>query len=382
MSLSRRAFVRIIGGTAVFAAVGVSLTRCDRMPAEAVAAWDGPPAGETEPRRRALSYALLAPNPHNTQAWIADLREAGVVTLSIDKARLLPATDPWFRQIVIGCGAFLEVLRIAAAEAGYRTEVTLFPAGAWAEKEIGETPLARIAFVPDAAVGRDKLFAQVLKRRSVKVDYEAERPIEAAHRAALAEVTQLPLQVATAADEVATLRGIAKDAWLAEVATPRANKESADYFRIGADEIATHRDGLSFHGPFFWWAKRFGLFTAEKALEPGSFAYQGAIDTGVAWAEQVWSFGWLATPGGTRADEIAAGRDYVRLNLKATELGVAMAPLSQVLQEYPEMAGPQKRFLDFAKTPPGSIVQMFFRLGYAGQVPPTPRRVLDDLIRA
>ena len=382
MSLSRRAFVRILGGTAVFAAAGVGLTRCDRMPSEAVAAWDGPPAGETEPRRRALSYALLAPNPHNTQAWIADLREPGVVTLYIDKTRLLPATDPWFRQIVIGCGSFLEVLRIAAAEAGYRADVTLFPAGAWAEKEIRETPLARIVFVSDAAGAKDPLFAQVLKRRSVKVAYEAERPIEAAHQAALVGAIELPLRIATAADEVATLRAIAKDAWLAEVATPRANKESADYFRIGADEIAAHRDGLSFHGPFFWWAKRFGLFTAEKTLEPGSFAYQGAIDTGVAWAEKVWSFGWLTTPAGTRADEIAAGRDYLRLNLKATELGVAMAPLSQVLQEYPEMAGPQKRFQDFTKTPPGSVVQMFFRLGYAEDVPATPRRALDDIVRA
>ena len=64
------------------------------------------------------------------------------------------------------------------------------------------------------------------------------------------------------------------------------------------------------------------------------------------------------------------------------ELGVAMHPWSQALQEYPEMAAVQARFLEFTGTPPGSVVQMFFRLGYADAVPPTPRRALDDIVRA
>lgn len=74
MALTRRGFVRILGGGAVFAAAtGVGLSQCDRMPASAIEGWAGPPAGESDPRRRALAFALLAPNPHNRQSWLADL---------------------------------------------------------------------------------------------------------------------------------------------------------------------------------------------------------------------------------------------------------------------------------------------------------------------
>jgi len=53
-----------------------------------------------------------------------------------------------------------------------------------------------------------------------------------------------------------------------------------------------------------------------------------------------------------------------------------------VLQEYPEMADLQRRFLDVAGAARGATVQMLFRLGYAAPPPPTPRRPLDAIVRA
>ena len=64
------------------------------------------------------------------------------------------------------------------------------------------------------------------------------------------------------------------------------------------------------------------------------------------------------------------------------EQGAALAPWSQVLQEYPEMATLQKEFLDVVGAAPGATVQMFFRLGYAAAPGPTPRRAVDDIILA
>ena len=55
-----------------------------------------------EPRMQALSYAILAPNPHNRQPWLVDLQVDGQVTLYVDQTRLLPHTDPFSRQIVAG----------------------------------------------------------------------------------------------------------------------------------------------------------------------------------------------------------------------------------------------------------------------------------------
>ena len=90
----------------------------------------GVPAGkETEFRRRALSYAILAPNPHNRQPWLVKLKGDYALTLYCDLTRRLPDTDPLDRQITIGHGAFLELLSMAAAQDGYRTSIIPFPQG-------------------------------------------------------------------------------------------------------------------------------------------------------------------------------------------------------------------------------------------------------------
>jgi hypothetical protein len=120
MSVSRRGVLRVLGVSAVArAAGGFAISQADQMPAVAVEGWKGPSPALKDPRLRALSHALLAPNPHNMQAWIADLREPDTITFFCDPARLLPQTDPFSRQIVIGCGCFLEILRLAAAQEGY-----------------------------------------------------------------------------------------------------------------------------------------------------------------------------------------------------------------------------------------------------------------------
>src|SRR6056297_519757 len=119
---SRRRFVRLMGGGSLFAVAGVGLTGCDRMPEEAISGWGGPRPAESDPRRVALAYALLAPNAHNIQPWLLDLREPDTVLLHVDRQRLLPHTDPYSRQILISQGTFLGLLRMAAAEQGYRLD--------------------------------------------------------------------------------------------------------------------------------------------------------------------------------------------------------------------------------------------------------------------
>ena len=49
------------------------------------------------------------------------------MTLYVDTDRLLPETDPYNRQITIGLGCFLEIMRMAAAEDGYRVDLDALP---------------------------------------------------------------------------------------------------------------------------------------------------------------------------------------------------------------------------------------------------------------
>ncbi|QDO95943.1 twin-arginine translocation pathway signal protein [Ferrovibrio terrae] len=382
MAVSRRGFIRVIGGGVVGTAlVGGGLQGCDRMPASAVAPWNGAPAGETDPRQRALSWALLAPNPHNMQPWLVDLRREGEILLHVDRTRLLPETDPFARQIVIGHGTFLELLVLAAGADGYRCEIDYFPQGQPAEGEVDDRPLARIRLQRDS-VTNDPLFAQIPHRRSTKEPYLAQalqpdhaRDLQVAHRAGPAQLT-----ITSDAALAAGLRGITERAMLIELQTPRALKESIDRLRVGADAIAAQPDGIELHGPFFWWLSKLGLMTPEKAMTPGTMAWQGGIDYALGWARATPAFGWLTTVANDRVSQIEAGRAYVRLNLKATELGVVMHPVSQVLQEYPEMAALQRDFAAMIGVAAGQTVQMLFRLGYSDPVPPSPRRPLDALL--
>ena len=101
---SRRRFIQLVGGGAVLAAA-TSLTGCSTTaPDIAVVAWAVPKSdlAKLGLREFMLAHALLAPNPHNRQPWLADLRRADEVTLVCDPDRLLPETDPFGRQIQIG----------------------------------------------------------------------------------------------------------------------------------------------------------------------------------------------------------------------------------------------------------------------------------------
>ena len=381
---SRRTFLRIAGTSAVIlAAGGVGLTQCDRMPEVAIEAWKGPRPDVRDPRVRALSYASLAPNPHNMQPWIVDLREPGAAIFYCDRTRLLPETDPYSRQITVGCGAFLELLRVAAAEQGLRADIAAFPTGDWPENGVGDQPVCRVAFTPDPSVARDPLFAQVLKRRTNRNAYDA-TPVTARELDALGQATaQLPVAFGGTNDlaQMATLGLIARRAWEVEVTNDATYLESVNVFRITGTEIAQHRDGLSFHGPAFWWLHRLGLFTRERAKTDGELRRQTLqiFDAPIATAR---AYAWIVTATNDRRAQLAAGAAYVRACLKATELGLAMQPFSQALQEFPQMLpllAEHKRALGRAES---ETVQMFFRLGRASAIGPAPRRPLDAILRA
>jgi hypothetical protein len=92
---------------------------------------------------------------------------------------------------------------------------------------------------------------------------------------------------------------------------------------------------------------------------------------------------WISTTGNTRAAQIDAGRAYLRQNLIATSLGLSMQPVSQALQEYPEMAESLAEMRKLCGVGADETLQMLARVGYASvEVGPTPRWPLEAKIRA
>ena len=386
--MDRRRFIRVAGGGVIVAAAAAATGCSIAMPPEAVAPWQGP-GNEPDLRRWILSYAILAPHSHNLQSWVVDLSVPGQILLRCDLQRLLPETDPYSRQIMMSHGTFIELLDMAARERGQRAEVTLFPEGAFGPDKLDARPVALIRLVPDATVPKDPLFAQILKRHTNRAAYDLAQPVSAeAWQAMAVAVKPNALRFGFSGPDqpelLAQQRAVAAEAWRIEMVTPRAIMESYKVLRVGPDEVARHRDGLTLLDPSVVWLARLGLFDRSQAPGPEDYAISSQIKDFAKKLESTPGFLWMVTDGNDRATQVDAGRAYARVQLAGTAMGVVMQPLQQALQEYPEQAGPhaQVRRLLGANAP-GQTVQMWARVGHATPAAPAPRRGIDaHIVRA
>ena len=364
MASTRRNFLKILGGGTVIAAMGAGAFLSTRTPHKALAPWES--AGNyTDVRKWALSYALLAPNPHNRQPWEVDLSIANQVTIYRDKEKDLRHTDPFSRQLTIGMGCFLELLSIAASQANHSVSYQLFPEG-----ENG--PVAVATFTKGAEA--DPLFAQVMERRSCK---------EAFTNQLISSVTVQKLtgfaDVITDKQQVAELQKLSWDAWLVEANTPRAWKESIDLMRIGKAEINANPDGIDLGGPLMESLKIAGIMSRESQLDKSSSGYQEGVKMYRQMLKATPAYCTITTTSNSRIDQIDAGRRWLRLNLQTTALGLSLHPISQALQEYPEMSEHYNQAHSLLAKP-GHTLQMFARLGFGPSVPRTPRWPLEAKI--
>jgi hypothetical protein len=380
--MNRRNFIRLASGSAI-AAAAVGAPGCSQqMPAEAVAAWQGP-GNEPDVRRWILGYAILAPHSHNLQSWLVDLSTPDEILLRCDLERLLPATDPFSRQIMMSHGTFLELLDIAARERGLRAEIALFPEGPFGAEKLDQRPVARIRLVADASVRKDPLFAQILQRRTNRSPYDLSRPVPAAAwQAMAASVQPNPLRFGfVGVDQPQMLqrhRAIASEAWRIELTTPRAMMETYKVLRVGAAEIAQHRDGLFVLDFMPVIMSRLGLFDRSKPPAPGDYATTSQIKDFNRKLDSTPGFLWLVTDGNERVTQVNAGRAYARVQLAATACGVSLQPMQQALEEYAEEAGPYVQIHRLLDAPqPARTVQMWARVGFAPPIGPAPRRGVD-----
>jgi hypothetical protein len=387
-SVQRRAFIRLVGGGAVFAATLPLLGCSSDFPSEAIAAWKTPeqePKQGVDLKRQILSYAILAPNAHNRQGWLVDLKQPNEITLYCDTTRLLPDTDPYSRQILISQGTFLELLDLSAKQLGQRAEITLFPEGTFDAKTVDRRPIARIKLTPDTALAKDPLFDQILKRRTNRQTYEVKDLPTSAIQAITSSVAGLPVQVGFAGSNQADLlkqhRIIAKEAWRIELTTPRTVLESLKLMRVGPSEIKQNPDGISNNSPFIRAVVALGLFDRNKAPASDDSSIASQIKDFDAKIDATSAFFYLVTKGNDRQTQINAGRAYVRAQLAATAQGLSMHPVSQALQEYPEQAKTYLAIHQLLNAPPAThTVQMWTRIGFAPAQQPSPRRGVDQHI--
>jgi hypothetical protein len=375
--MRRRKFMKIIGGSTALLAGGTYLWAAPTAKSTR-ATWNN--VGQyTDPMRTALSYAVLAPNPHNRQPWSVELMSGTEAVLYCDEDRHLPVTDPLDRQITIGLGCFLELFDMAAGNNGYRADIDLFPLGSH-PKRLDARPVARLSLTP-AKQKPDPLFAQITNRRTDRSKF-SERMPSSQNLTALQEVAGKLSGASVEADLVNQLRNICAAAARIEFTTPYTHAESVGLMRVGRQAVKANPDGISIEGPMIEILNVGGAMSKKALADHDSTAFKQGMKMYLGGIDSAKGFFWVVTPDNSRANQIAAGRAYARSNLKAAALGLSIHPLSQALQEYPEMMEQLSSVHKALDIDAPARLQMLARIGYGKAYVQSPRWSLESRIRS
>jgi hypothetical protein len=363
------ATVVIIGGT----------TACQAQ-SPASGAWRASTEAYDDPRIRYVASAILAPSPHNRQPWLIELDPEDQTRLTVypDLNRLLPETDPPNRQILIGLGAFLETFSMAAAQENRDAKIELFPLGVASEK-LDERPIAYVSLADIGTSRPDPLFAYLKDRRTNRSKFD-DVTVPKDELLGLGTALSSPSCFWGATSDPVLcqeLRTLCKTGWEIESATKRTHAESVALTRIGRQEIEENPDGISLSGPMMSAYSAMGILNREAMKDPNSRASRESLKFYNGLISSARSFGWLATEDNSRLSQLNSGRDWMRLHLAATRAGLALQPLSQVLQEFPEMRELYSAVHETTRIFQPARIQGLFRLGFASSPKPSPRWPLE-----
>ncbi|MEM9668417.1 MAG: twin-arginine translocation pathway signal protein [Pseudomonadota bacterium] len=377
--LSRRRLLITGGAAAVVAGVGTAGYVHGPGLAKAREPWTRAGDSFGDSRLDALAYAILAPNPHNRQPWSFELVGDDRIDVYFDQERRLPETDPYDRQLTIGFGCMLELLRQAGAEKGYRVTLDPFPDGE-PQPLLNGNRMAQVTLVKDDTINADPLFQSVLERRSTKEPFDTSRHVKRGtlDRVLAASTSGLAVGGTVASDDVAAITDLAWQGWLIEYDTDHTRRESIDLMRFGNRAVVKNPDGIDVGGLSMGLMNMAGVVTLKTLDEKGSRAYQIGIDMYEKIIKTAMGFVWIISEQNNRTSQLHAGNTWVRLNLAAQREGLCIHPLSQILQEFPEMEVPYQAIRERLGVPKDGAVQMLGRIGYTSFPPASPRWPLES----
>lgn len=332
--VSRRSFLRragLAGGTLVVVAAGGGTYRAydngvfeggDGGAYDAWRDWDkarGPLA--------LVSAAVLAANPHNSQAWTFRITGARIDVFA-DRDRSIGTIDPFDREMYTGLGAALENLMLAAPANGYRARLRLLPDAA--------QPLhaASIKLSPGPR-RRASLHAVIADRHTDRSAYDG-RAIPAGTLAQMAALSGgLPgtrLFWFSSPAERQRIGTLMIDAAHAVTADRQQSIDGFALFRSSWDDIQRYKDGLTLDAQGLS-----TLTTAIAKLLPASSRAAGdkfwLDQTRKTHTKTAAAYGIVAVPDSTdNAQRLAGGRLLERVHLWTAANGLSLQHMNQMTE--------------------------------------------------
>lgn len=277
--------------------------------------------------RQILFLASLAPSGHNTQPWFVQHIEPYHWIIGNDKTKWLPAVDPAQRETILSIGAFLQNLEYAANNLGYNCQFNLLAANN-RDENIMDVRLSKTGNTPNYNIQKIK------QRRTVRSNYLNDVIKKEDQDYLLAGETDFFHFIHNMAKEHQWLNEQTIEANRIQAYRDEAQKELAEWIRFSSTDAAKYCDGLTtgsmeIDGMAGWVLRNY--YGKENVMKKG-FREQ-SIDKVKQQVAQ--SAGWLViiSKDNSTAALLETGMRMQRLFLKVRDKGIAIHPMTQILEE-------------------------------------------------
>jgi hypothetical protein len=370
----RRDFMKLLGGLALAAGavpllpVSGGATRSDFRSGLRT---ESPVAGLDPALGRILHYASLAPSGHNSQPWCVRLLDDQKMIIGVDPERRLPAVDPDNREVMLSLGAFVENLSLAAGDMGYEAHIEV-KAGSPLEQEILEVTLCKSKPAPYPL---KRMNSRMTAKNGYRSSDLRQEDVDALAKPLGGRLFYFP----QGSEHARCIQEGALEAFRVQTERDDAQQELVKWLRLSHEAAERHRDGLTTEGMEIrglkgWYVRSF--------TKPEDFMKKGmrkrSVDQTARLAGQGGGWFIITSAGESVADLIDAGRRFERMALMARERGVAVHPMTQILEE--EIG----RREIASNHDAGVLPQFVLRVGYLDSYPDpvSPRRPVSWFVKS
>jgi hypothetical protein len=318
-----------------------------------------------------LYLASLAPSGHNTQPWFVQYLEPYHWIIGNDRTKWLPAVDPTQRETILSIGAFIQNLEYAAGNFGYICDWTLLAATNQDDRvmtvKLRKSVSAKkfdTAKIKNRRTVRSEFLGDALKPEDIKDLIDSE-PELIHYLPATSQESQFINQQTIEANRLQADRD-------------PAQQELADWIRFSSRDATKHRDGLTtasmeIEGAAGWVVRNF--YGSDNVMQQ-DFRSRGINQIR---QEVATSAGWILITSKDNSVTVLleTGRRMQGLFLKVREKGIAIHPMTQILEE----ASTQKILNQSIGI--SEPIQFILRTGYVKNYPPpvSLRRPIDGFMR-
>lgn len=273
-----------------------------------------------------LYHASLAPSARNTQPWGVRIERPGMWMIEADVKRRTPRIDPDNRELLLSIGAFAENLSLAAGALGFRTGMKVVAQNPH-DKDVIRVTLEKI---------RPTGFPlqKIKKRRTVKHGHRRRDLTGADIKALTGHMKGHALYFPRESRHASCIAEATVEAYRVQAGRDDVQRELVDWLRLSDRDAIKYRDGLSAEGMEMrglkgWIVRHF--IKAEDFMKPSNRQQGVALMSKLAHEGGGWLV--ITSPGRSTGDLIECGRRFERMALLARERGIAIHPMTQILEE-------------------------------------------------